>query len=167
MKVLIVSDVHNQWDKLARAIEIGHEHQCETLLFAGDAHEPHIYAELCAFKGAIHVVWGNNDVPHFVFQAALLLHPRVTNHGDLMTETIGGLRIFMTHYPAVVTTQIQKDMNAHDVLIHGHDHKQRAERVASALVINPGECCGTRYGIPSCAVLDTETRSVTFHTLSV
>ena len=167
MNILIVSDVHNQWDKLARAIEIGHEQNCETLLFAGDAHEPHVYAELSAFRGSIHTVWGNNDVPHFVFQAALLLHPRITNHGDLMTETIGNLRIYMTHYPAVVAAQLEKDSAAHDVLIHGHDHKRRADTIGTALVINPGECCGTRYGTASCAILNTETRTVTFHTLTV
>ncbi len=166
MNVLIVSDVHNQWDKLAKAIEIGHEEHCEVLLFAGDAHEPHIYAELCAFTGEIHTIWGNNDVPRLIFQAALLLHPRVHNHGELMTETIGGLKVCMTHYPAVVAAQLTKDVSAHDVLIHGHDHKQRAEMIGTALVINPGECCGTRFGTASCAILNTETRAVTFHTLT-
>lgn len=166
MKILIVSDAHNQWNMLARALEIGHSDKCEALLFAGDAHEPHIYAELSAFQGEIHTVWGNNDVPHFIFQAALLLNPRVKNHGDEMRISLGGKKVFMTHYPNVVSSTLDAEPTSFDVLIHGHTHQQRSQQMGTALVINPGECCGTRYGTASCAILDTETMFVAFHTLN-
>ncbi|MFM2414840.1 MAG: hypothetical protein RI911_533 [Candidatus Parcubacteria bacterium] len=166
MKILIVSDVHNQWNMLAEAIELGHTEGCTTLLFAGDAHEPHIYAELSAFKGDIHTVWGNNDVPHFVFQAALLLKPRITNHGDFMDIILDGKRFFMSHYPNEVAATLTKAPDVYNVLIHGHTHMRRDEHTGTAHIINPGECCGTRYGTPSAALFDTESMKVTFLTLS-
>lgn len=166
MKILIVSDVHNQWNLLMRAIEVGHAEGCSTLLFAGDAHEPHIYSELSAFKGDIHTVWGNNDVPRFVFQTALLIYPRITSHGEEMNLEIGGKRFFMSHYPNAVSSALEKNPGAFDVLIHGHTHIQRGEQVGTAVIINPGECCGSRYGTSSCAILDTETMFIAFHTLN-
>lgn len=167
MKLLLVSDVHNKWDMLSEAIRQGESAHCEVLLFAGDAHEPHIYAELNAFSGSIHTVYGNNDVPHFVFLAAQLLKPRIKNHNEEMRETFGGKRIYMSHYPRAVAEELKKDPDGFDILIHGHTHVRREERVGTALVLNPGECCGTRYGTPSAAILDTETMQPTFLTLAL
>lgn len=165
MNILIVSDVHNRWDMLARAIARGIQSECTVLLFAGDAHEPHIYAELSAFPGDIHTVWGNNDVPRIVFQAAALIRPRIQNHGEEMHEVFDGKRVYMSHYPEKVADMLRNNPDSADILIHGHTHVRRDEHTGSVHIINPGECCGTRYGTPSAALFDTQTTQLTFLTL--
>jgi uncharacterized protein len=164
MKLLIVSDVHNAWEQLADAISKGIHAGCSTLLFAGDAHSPRIFAELSTFPGDIHVVSGNNDVPHMLFAAAALLYPRIHHHGEVMEASFDGVRVHMNHYPEIA--QVAAQSSNYDLCIHGHTHRARNEYKGTVQVVNPGECCGTRYGAATCVVYTTETREVLFKTLS-
>jgi putative phosphoesterase len=163
MKILIVSDVHNQWDKLSTAIAHGVTEGCEVLLFAGDAHTPHIYSELCAFPGEIHAISGNNDKPHALFIPMLLMHPRVQHHGEVMDRVFDGVRMHMNHYPEVAEHAALS--GSYTLCIHGHTHRQRNELAGTTQILNPGEVCGSRYGTASCALYDTTHKTITFFTI--
>jgi predicted phosphodiesterase len=61
MKILIISDSHDAWAKIEKAIAIGNENNCQVLLHAGDFVTPAGVKLLAKFKGEVHIVWGNNE----------------------------------------------------------------------------------------------------------
>ena len=61
MKIAIMSDSHDRWDYLEKAIGIAHGKGCELLLFAGDLIAPPGLAILEKFNNKVKFVWGNNE----------------------------------------------------------------------------------------------------------
>jgi predicted phosphodiesterase len=60
MKIAIMSDSHDRWEFLEKAIEIANEEGCSTFLFAGDLIAPPRIALLEKFNGEVKFVWGNS-----------------------------------------------------------------------------------------------------------
>jgi len=151
MKVGILSDTHDNLDRIRRAVEFFRKEGIGLLVHAGDFVAPFtlpLYRELdCDFIG----VYGNNDGD------VLLLHKRSEGriHSAPHRFTAGGRRFIVTHYPDAVNAMAHgPDV---DVVIYGHTHSAEVRRVGEALVINPGECGGWSSGEPSVALLETET----------
>lgn len=62
MKIAIMSDGHEHWDNLRKAITIANQQSCDMLLFAGDLMAPgNGLSALKTFTGPVHMVFGNND----------------------------------------------------------------------------------------------------------
>lgn len=160
MKFLILSDVHNHWENLTSAIEIGNHEHCSHLFFAGDAHSPEIFKHLNTFLGEIHCVYGNNDYPHLAFILANKLHPRVTHHGQEMDITVAGVQIYMSHYPE---DALRAGRTARaDICIHGHTHRTEDVILENGVrIINPGELCGRRFGSTTFCLYHTPEKLLT------
>jgi putative phosphoesterase len=162
--ILIVSDVHNEWANLQKAITLGTQHHCTHLFFSGDAHSADIYNYLDAFTGEIHCVYGNNDYPHLSFILRNKIYPRIKLHGEEMRLEVAGLHFFMSHYPEDADREAKATEGI--VAIHGHTHLARCTTLPNdSIVINPGEIIGTRFDIPTCAIFDTDTKIATFYDL--
>jgi len=61
MKILIVSDSHDNNEKLLAAISAGNEAGCEAMLHSGDFVSPPTLGNLKSFNGKVYLVWGNNE----------------------------------------------------------------------------------------------------------
>jgi len=152
MKVAIVSDIHdNIWsleDTLSRISD------CDLLLVLGDIVAPFSLAQIAkGFAGPVHVVWGNNDGDKVLLVRNATAHDNVTIHGEYADIKVDGVRIAMTHYPAIAAAVAAG--GAYDLVCYGHDHARRISVVEGTLVVNPGEVMG-RFGVHSHAVYDTE-----------
>jgi len=150
MKIAIISDTHNQDDRIAHALELARERGVELLLHCGDICEPHLLDHLAGLPSA--VVWGNCDwdrqslqryaqsidVPFYGAFADLELDARriAVLHGD-----------DRTHLDALLKAQ------QHDYLLHGHTHIRRDERIGKTRIINPGAL--HRAAEKTVALLDT------------
>jgi putative phosphoesterase len=75
---------------------------------------------------------------------------------------ISGVRFFVTHRDRDAV----RAFGEYDVVVHGHTHRRRRERIEGTLVVNPGSASEPRDGLPaSVAVLDLGdgfVRGVTF-----
>jgi hypothetical protein len=77
---------------------------------------------------------------------------------------VGGRRILLVHDLGEVAA---RSLESHELIIHGFTHKQEIRELeGGATIVNPGEACGWLHGTPSAAVLDLETKSLEFMSLT-
>lgn len=114
------------------------------IFHAGDVGPPEVLTELATIA-PIQAVYGNTDAPG---------RPDLVQR---IEETIGGVRIVVTHGHEVVDTTpprlVGLYMNA-DVIVYGHTHIQLVTRAARRIVVNPGAAGPRRFKLqPSVARL--------------
>ena len=126
MLVGIVSDIHGNLSiEAERALA-----PCDLILCAGDVERPSILMELDAIAPTVAVL-GNCDTSLRGMDIPFTASPR-----------IGGVRFFMTHRPEDIGTPAE-DVQ---VVVHGHTHIPREERIRNVLYLNPGSPSKPRGG---------------------
>ena len=118
MKIAIMSDSHDRWDHLEKAIEVANSENCEYLLFAGDFIAPTGIPTLQRFKGKVRLVWGNNEGETVKFTRLMDKTENLKLCGDVFEEEIDGVKIFMNHYPRIV--ELAAKSGEFDLCIYGH-----------------------------------------------
>lgn len=140
MKIAIASDSHDNFSNLKKVVDEANKLECEVFLFAGDLNAPTGLLVLKEFNGEVHMVWGNNEGEREGITQRLKNIDNITLHGDEFEETLGGVRVFMTHYPD--TAESTWEAGEYDLCIYGHTHKYRFKEREGAKLINPGAVCG-------------------------
>jgi len=159
MKILIVSDSHDNDGKLSTAVSVGNEAGCEVMLHAGDFVSPPTLDNLKSFNGKAYLVWGNNEGEKVGFIKKVESMENVEMAGDVLEKEFGGLKFYMNHYPEIVENAALS--GKYNVCIYGHDHIYHEEVVSNGtLLLNPGEVHGNKTGVSTCIVFDTETKKV-------
>lgn len=153
MKLAIISDAHDNWANLEKAVQISNEAGCEVLLFAGDLIAPPGIAVLEKFNGSVKIVWGNNEGEKVGISQLCAKSKNVELCGDVFEGELGGVRIFMNHYPRLAELTAQS--GEFDLCICGHTHEYRQEQVGKCWLVNPGEVQGYRTGEAGFVVWDT------------
>jgi len=146
MRVCIVSDSHDASPRLAAAVERARAWDAEVILHCGDIIGPNTLRAAMQVGLPMHVVHGNNlgDVLGLAGLAAESAG-RLRYHGDHARLTLGGRRIFMTHYP-----DIARGMAAtgeYDAVFCGHSHRAAIDMLPNVAggrtpVVNPGTVAG-------------------------
>ena len=160
MLVGIMSDSHGRAEMVRRAFAEFDRLGVEHVFHCGDVGGVEVFEE---FVGrSVDFVWGNCDSPDGATRAFL----RSTGLREPMTiplvREFGGKRFAVFHGHERAFSQFAT--NDVDVVLCGHTHQKRDERVGSVRVINPGAL--HRANPKTIAVLDTQTDSVTYHVIS-
>jgi len=158
MKVAIMSDSHDRWDHLERAVEQANTVGCELLLFAGDLIAPPGLAVLEKFAGAVKFVWGNNEGERMGMTRKMDASEKIELCGDIYEEVVDEVRIFMNHYPRFA--ELAAKSGEFDLCIFGHTHQYFLEKVGKTLLVNPGEIQGFATGVASFMIFDTTTKEI-------
>lgn len=157
MNIAVLSDIHDNIWNLTTALDAVNEAGAERLFFLGDFCAPFTLAQIAeSFSRPIDAVFGNNDGDPFLLTTIAGNHPHVTLHGQFASLEAGGLRIALNHYPEIARSVARS--GDFDAVFSGHDHKKYTEQFGTCLWANPGEVMG-RFGEPSWALFDTETRT--------
>lgn len=156
MKLAIMSDAHDNWANLEKAVELAHQYGCEVLLFAGDLIAPPGIAVLKKFAGPVKIVWGNNEGEKPGIAAACR-DSNVELCGDVFEGVLGGSKIFMNHYPRIV--ELAAKTGEFDLCIYGHTHEYSQTKVGECSLVNPGEIQGYITGEAGFVVWDTQMKS--------
>lgn len=148
MLVGVVSDIHGHLSEEAyKALE-----PCDLILCAGDVERPTILMELDAIAPTVAVL-GNCDTSLRGMDIPFTAAPR-----------IGGVRFFMTHRPEDIGT-VAEDVQ---VVVHGHTHIPREERIGQVLYLNPGSASkprgGSKKGIARLSIEQGKVANVEFVT---
>lgn len=151
-KIAIISDTHDNFTNLARALEQIHAAGAEMLLHCGDLCAPFMVSRLAQnFAGPIHIVFGNNDGDGRLLQSIAAKHPQVTLHGIYAEISAGNRTLAMIHYPEPARRIAQSGQL--DLVCYGHDHKRHHERIGKCHLVNPGELLGM-YGVLTWGLYD-------------
>ena len=136
----LISDTHGLLRAEVHAALAG----VSLILHAGDVCSETILDEL-ALIAPVQAVFGNCDAP---WQPGLAPERLIG---------VAGVRIHVSHGHEVGRPNAERLMAAYpgfDVIIYGHTHVQKEERVGSVLVVNPGAAGHRRFDLhPSVARL--------------
>lgn len=152
----IISDTHDNLDRLRRAIAFFNDAGCTLVIHAGDFVAPFAARELLALKCPVRAVYGNCDGEKAGLSQAFkglgsIEEPPISFSHEGRSFTVRhaegrdpGPRIWPTP----------------DCLILGHTHIPLVEKRGTTLVVNPGECGGWLRGLSTVALLDAATMEV-------
>lgn len=157
MKIAIMSDSHDQWDNMQKAITISNDAGCEVLLFAGDFIAPPGIKYLEQFHGLVKFVWGNNEGEKVALTRIIDASQKMELAGEIFEGEFDGVRVFMNHYPRIA--ELAALSGKFDVCIFGHTHEYTSQKVGACLLINPGEIQGYKTGKPGFVIFDTNSQS--------
>jgi putative phosphoesterase len=151
MKLGILSDTHNHADNTRQALDILRERGADRLVHCGDLTTPDIVA---LFEGwQVDFVFGNMDNKRASLEQAVDALPSASI-GEVFEADLGGTRIAAYHGHDEDRLYGLIYQGGYDVVLHGHTHRRRDDRVMGVRVINPGALGGTRHERRSLCVLD-------------
>ena len=146
MIVGIVSDTHNNTDKIIKAVNFFNLRQAEVVLHAGDFSSVNSAKYFENLKCSFISVFGNNDFQEYDLIRTISTFG-IISHSPYKF-TLDNKNFLLTHYPVT-------SCNNTDYIIYGHTHSPKIQKTSNTTFINPGECCGRRYGRSTVALLDT------------
>lgn len=151
MKIGLISDTHDNMTAIKKAVKFFNEQNVDSVIHAGDIIAPFAADEFNKLNSNFIGVFGNNDGE--VQGLTNVLKGRI--HKPPKETILDGKKIIIVHD----IKMLPKNMDA-DIVVYGHLHKQKIEKIGNALYINPGEACGWLTGAGTVAILDTGTMEV-------
>ncbi|TVP56567.1 MAG: metallophosphoesterase [Gemmatimonadales bacterium] len=155
MKIGILSDTHG----LLRPEVFSHLKGVEHILHAGDVGDAEILVAL-EVVAPVTAVWGNTD--------GFPIRHRLNESEEL---ELGGITIALTHghtLGSLTPSRLAERFPDADMVVYGHTHRPREDRVEDQLILNPGSCGPRRFDLPvsmATVEIDSSGISVSFQTL--
>lgn len=154
MKILIISDSHDNVVNLEKVLAWAKENGVEAIIHAGDLSAPSILAKVLGpnFSGPIYLILGN--VGDAVLTKVVAdKFSQVKYYGEQGEFELAGKKIALAHEPAKAEPFI--DSGQYDLVIYGHTHQAEVKTVGQTLVVNPGTVGGL-FAPATFAVYNTE-----------
>ncbi len=152
MKAGILSDSHDQLAAVEGALGLFRGEGVGVILHLGDVCSPDALAGFRESGIPLVGVFGNGDHDREGLQEAT----GGAFHDGPFIHAVQGRKILMAH----TFRELQPELGGQgrfDLVLFGHTHRPLTMRVGKALVLNPGESCGSMRGKHTCAIVDLET----------
>ena len=149
MKIGIISDSHDNKEKIINAVTLFNREKVDHVIHAGDIVSPFTYEEFIKLEMPLSIVFGNNDGE----KIGLLRYYKNIEEPPL-DLVLGGKKFLVLHSPKGL--EAYKFSGVYDYIIYGHTHNVDIIE-GKTTIINPGECCGWLTGRYTVAVLDLQT----------
>ncbi len=149
---MIISDSHDNLDKIRHAVKIAHQFHVNAIFHLGDFVSPFVIPILLSDEYKFFGVFGNNDGDRLLVQEKA--------KGQILRSpnwvTFQGKKIYLMHEPRALYPALESQK--YDFVFFGHTHRLVIMTRGKSLVINPGESCGYLTGRATCVLLDPEVR---------
>ena len=147
----VTGDTHNNLKNIKKICSIFNENRADFVFHTGDISLP---KSLLAFKDLscpMKVVLGNNDIG----EKESLLNVSNEFNCEINEEPYStiflGKKIFVLHHPELIDDNM---IAKSDLILHGHTHRFRLEKINSCIIFNPGECAGFIEGKNQVGLVD-------------
>ena len=162
MIIGVTGDTHNNLKNIKVICSIFNENRVDKVFHTGDISLP---KSLMAFKDLncpLSAILGNNDIleRHDLEIAAKEFECNIFE--EPYFERIHNKKVSVLHHPELIDEKMTKE---NDLILHGHTHRFRSERVNNCLIFNPGECAGFMKGknqIGIISIKDIEAKVINF-----
>ncbi|MCX7918127.1 MAG: metallophosphoesterase [bacterium] len=155
MKIVIISDTHDNLNAITAFGEKLKEIKPDFLLHAGDFCAPFAVRAIKQFGIPMKAVFGNNDGDKIMLTQSAEGFAEI-KEAPFIFE-LGTRKFAMEHYQDNVNSLATS--NQFEVVIFGHTHKLDI-RTQPCLIINPGELCGWLTRRKTAVLLDTDTLAI-------
>jgi putative phosphoesterase len=133
----IISDTHGHADRARKAVEALRAHGATHIIHLGDVGSEAVLDHLVGMPAT--VVFGNGDDHRGLTRYAEFLGINVAHPATVMEAKSIKIGITHGHIDTEIFNLMEQDV---DVLLHGHTHQKRDERIGSTRVMNPGAVHG-------------------------
>ena len=144
MFVGVVSDTHNNIKNIKKIICLFNEEQVDLVIHTGDiskAETLRIFSELDA---PLVGVFGNNDRIEEGLEEVCVEY-NFNFQEPPLSLTLENKKVAVFHEPELIDDYI-KDHKDTDLILHGHTHRYREEKIDKTVYFNPGESAGSMEG---------------------
>lgn len=161
MKILIISDSHDNIVRLKHVVGFAKEIKAGAIIHCGDWSSQDAVNTMENLGSRAYGVLGNADIdPQIV---ASLRKAKIKFNSDFLKLELGGRKIGVCHYPGRLKDAIESQ--EYNALFCGHIHSKHKETYGKTLVVRPGAL--GRTPSPSFAIYDTEKNNVKFLDLAI
>lgn len=155
MKIAIISDTHDNLDRIRRAVGYLQQEPVEMIIHCGDFVAPFTIPPFQSLNLPFVSVYGNND------GEKKGLMEKISGFGGLicyppLIQKIGNMTFLLCHEP-IPDESIRQYFDDVDVYVYGHTHKHEEREFDGIKIINPGEACGWLTGKGTFVIFDTST----------
>ena len=154
MLVGVVSDTHNNISNVKSIIDIFNEEEVDVVLHTGDISKPNtlkIFKELkCPMMG----VFGNNDRIEEGLKEICEEYNFVFTDPPL-SIVLGNKNIAIFHEPEPIQEYVDSHTKV-DLILHGHTHRYREEKIGDIIYFNPGESAGSLKGKNALGIINLQ-----------
>ncbi|MCJ7636473.1 MAG: metallophosphoesterase [Nitrososphaeraceae archaeon] len=161
MLIGLISDTHDNIRAIEEAVNIFNGKNVELILHAGDYNSPFTARIFRNLKVKLIGVYGNIDGEREGLKNGFSEIGAEIN-GIHASLNFNDRKLALYHGNEQFFLEALIKSGQYDVVIHGHTHNRRYERIGSTTVLNPGEACGYLTGEKSIAILNLENLTVDF-----
>jgi putative phosphoesterase len=152
MLYAFVSDSHDNYENLRKALDEVLARSVDTVFHLGDIVAPTVYFDVLknyTDKIRFIIIFGNNDGDKSMWMKIAHEDGNIDlQGGDFRELEVKGKKIFLTHYPDIA--KIAALSGNFDAVFYGHDHLANVKFVNNKILLaNPGEIAGNNTGNPS------------------
>lgn len=140
MKIGVISDTHDQFLLIQKAVEEFNKKEVEVVIHCGDWVSPFILQFFQNLKAPIYTVFGNNDgdkVRHIIFKDKLNLNIQYSKNGFFELEFDNRI-IGILHGESKKIIEALVASKKYDAIFYGHTHQKVNEKHKNTLLLNPG-----------------------------
>jgi putative phosphoesterase len=164
MLIGLMADSNDRVPAIRELLERMIERGAGMVLHAGDYCSPFSLAPFLELNVPFAGVFGRNDGDREGLKAFAAKGVGIELFESPHSLEVGGRRILLVHDLGEVAA---RSLESHELIVHGFTHKQEIRELeGGATIVNPGEACGWLHGTPAAAVLDLETKSLEFISLT-
>ena len=151
MIIGVTGDTHNNLKNINQICSIFNECGTKVVLHTGDISLP---KSLLAFKQLncpLIVVLGNNDIQERdgLEKVAKEFDCKIYDEPHFMK--LENNEIGLIHHPDLIDSEM---LSRCDLILHGHTHRFKKEKIGKTLIFNPGECAGFMKGKNQVGIID-------------
>lgn len=153
MKIAVLSDIHDNFQNLTKALQIIKQEKCETIIFCGDYCSPSAFKKLAESGIKLFAIFGNVDGAKYEIMKAIMENNyKIEQKNDLLEIELDDKKIAVCHKPEFAEGLAAT--GKYDVVFYGHTHMSEQKKIDKTLLANPGEIHG---GLGKCSfgVYDT------------
>jgi uncharacterized protein len=139
MKIGIISDTHDQIERVKKAVDVFNQERVEMVIHCGDIVSPFMLQYFKELKCPIKFLFGNNtgDVfLHLKYSGEFGLPDH--EFGTFFAMELAGKKIAVYHGDHKEITAALVKCGNYDCVFTGHDHLSRIEQAGQVLLVNPG-----------------------------
>ena len=139
MIIGVTGDTHNNLKNIKTICSIFNRNGAELVLHTGDISLPKSLSAFKDLKCPLIAVLGNNDIEEKnglqiaaeEFSCEIFEEPH--------SIKLNNKNITLLHHPDLINPDMTME---NDIILHGHTHRYRLEKINECIIFNPGECAG-------------------------
>ena len=154
----VVSDTHNRVSNVEKIIDIFNSNNVDKVIHTGDITQARTLSRFSRLNCPLLGVFGNNDLKEEGLKEVCKENGFTFQPPPFITK-IENKKIAIFHEPEGIEDLIRKESDLFLVL-HGHTHRYRNEKVDGVRIFNPGESAGILKGRNSVGIVRTEEMTI-------